>query len=51
MVKITKVAIDELIRSHDDVKCIISFIDGGWCLCGINIEGDGMKCARQRYNL
>jgi hypothetical protein len=23
----------------------------GWCLCCINIEGDGMKCARQRYNL
>jgi hypothetical protein len=23
----------------------------GWCMCCINIEGDGMECARQRYNL
>jgi hypothetical protein len=22
-----------------------------WCMCCINIEGDGMECARQRYNL
>ena len=23
----------------------------GWCMCCINIEGDGMECTRQRYNL
>jgi hypothetical protein len=23
----------------------------GWCMCCINIEGDGMECARPRYNL
>jgi hypothetical protein len=23
----------------------------GWCMCCINIEGDGIECARQRYNL
>jgi hypothetical protein len=23
----------------------------GWCMCCINIEGDGMECVRQRYNL
>jgi hypothetical protein len=23
----------------------------GWCMCCINIEGDGMECLRQRYNL
>jgi hypothetical protein len=23
----------------------------GWCMCCINIKGDGMECARQRYNL
>ena len=22
-----------------------------WCMCCINIEGVGMECARQRYNL
>ena len=22
-----------------------------WCICCINIGGDGMQCARQRYNL
>jgi hypothetical protein len=28
---------------------IISFVIG-WCMYCINIEGDEMKCARQRYN-
>jgi hypothetical protein len=23
----------------------------GWCMCCINVEGDGMECARKRYNL
>jgi hypothetical protein len=22
-----------------------------WCMCCINIGGDGVECARQRYNL
>jgi hypothetical protein len=22
----------------------------GWCMCYINVGGDGMECARQRYN-
>ena len=38
-------------RSHYDMKWIISFFDGGWCLCVINIGGDRMECARQRYIL
>ena len=37
-------------RSCDDMKWIISFVIG-WCLCSINIGGDGMECARQMYNL
>jgi hypothetical protein len=32
------------------MKWIISFGDC-WYMCCINIEGDGMECARQRYNL
>jgi hypothetical protein len=48
----SEVKIDEPIRSRDDMKWIISsFVDRGWCICCINIGGDGMKCARQRYNL
>jgi hypothetical protein len=23
----------------------------GWCMCCINIRGDGMECVRQRYNV
>jgi hypothetical protein len=23
----------------------------GWCMCWINVGGDGVECARQRYNL
>jgi hypothetical protein len=46
----SEVKIDELIRSRDDMKWIILFVIG-WCMCCINIEGDGMECARQRYNL
>ena len=30
------------------MKWIISFVIG-WCMCCINIEGDGMECTRQRY--
>jgi hypothetical protein len=41
---------DEPIQSHDDMKRIISFVIG-WCMCCINIGGDGMEYARQRYNL
>jgi hypothetical protein len=37
--------------SHDNIEWIISFVDGGWCLCGINNGGDEMQCIRQRYNL
>ena len=48
--KASEVKIDEPIRSHDDMKWIISFVIG-WCMCCINIRGDGMECARQRYNL
>ena len=47
----SEVKIDEPIRSHDDMKWITSFVDRGWCLCSVNIVGDGMECARQRYNL
>ena len=47
----SEVKIDEPIGSHDDMKWIILFVDQGWCLCGINIGGDGMEYARQRYNL
>jgi hypothetical protein len=36
--------------ARDDMKRIISFMIG-WCMCCINIRGDGMECARQRYNL
>ena len=38
-------------RSCDDMKWIISFVDRDWCMCCINIGGDRMECARQRYNL
>jgi hypothetical protein len=31
------------------MKWIILFVDQGWCMCCINIKGDGMECARQRY--
>ena len=44
----SEVKIDEPIRSHDDMKWITSFVIG-WCMCWINIGGDEMECARQRY--
>jgi hypothetical protein len=44
----SEVKIDEPIQSRDDMKWIISFVIG-WCMCCINIGGDGMECARQRY--
>ena len=46
----SEVKIDEPIRSHDDMKWLISFVDQGWCMCCINIKGNGIECARQRYN-
>ena len=46
----SEVKIDEPTRSHDDIKWIISFVDQGWCMCCINIGGDEMERARQRYN-
>jgi hypothetical protein len=49
--KASEVKIDEPIWSCDDMKWIISFVDQGWCICCINIKGDRMECARQRYNL
>ena len=42
-----EVRIDEPIGSHDDMKWIILFVDQCWCLCSINIGGDGMEYARQ----
>jgi hypothetical protein len=37
-------------RSYDDLKWIISFVI--WLVhCCINVGGDGVECARQRYNL
>jgi hypothetical protein len=32
------------------MKWIISFVDQGWCLCGINIGEDEIECTRQRQN-
>ena len=45
----SKVKIDEPIRSRDDMKWIISFVDQGWCMCCINIGGFRMECTRQIY--
>ena len=42
---------EKQVRSRDDMKWIISFVYQGWCMCCINIRGDGMQCVRQRYNL
>ena len=62
----SKVKIDRPKRSCDDMEWIISFkedqakcwlmmmikkLDEDWCLCGINIWEDKMKCARKRYDL
>jgi hypothetical protein len=32
------------------MKWIITFVIS-WCMYCINIRGDGIECARQRYNL
>jgi hypothetical protein len=44
----SKVKIDEPIWSCDDMKWIISFVID-WCMCCINIRGNGMECAKQRH--